>query len=116
MLKTLRILVISFLILLPNTILYAEEINKPGVASAHPLATKVGYEILAQGGNAFDAAVAISATLSVVEPYSSGLGGGGFFLLHDSSSMEDVFVDAREKAPSNANRDCLLYTSPSTRD
>ena len=108
MLKTLRILVISFLILLPNTILYAEEINKPGVASAHPLATKVGYEILSQGGNAFDAAVAISATLSVVEPYSSGLGGGGFFLLHDSSSMEDVFVDAREKAPSNANRDMYL--------
>ena len=108
MLKTLRILVISFLILLPNTILYAEEINKPGVASAHPLATKVGYEILSQGGNAFDAAVAISATLSVVEPYSSGLGGGGFFLLHDSSSMKDVFVDAREKAPSNANRDMYL--------
>ena len=96
MLKTLRILVISFVILLPNAILYAEEINKPGVASAHPLATKIGHEILAEGGNAFDAAVAISAALSVVEPYSSGLGGGGFFLLHDSATKNNVFIDARE--------------------
>jgi len=55
------------------------------LASAHPLATKAGMEILDAGGNAFDAAVAVSAALSVVEPYSSGIGGGGLWLLHRSS-------------------------------
>ncbi len=76
----------------------------PGVAvaSAHQLATDAGLEVLGQGGNAFDAAVAVSAVLSVVEPISSGLGGGGFFLLHDGKTGRDVFVDARETAPAAA--------------
>ena len=72
------------------------------ISSAHAIATDAGHEILAKGGNAFDAAVAVSATLSVVEPVSSGLGGGGFFLLHDARSGRDVFVDARETAPASA--------------
>jgi gamma-glutamyltranspeptidase / glutathione hydrolase len=78
---------------------------KPGqhaIASAHYLATEAGHEILAKGGNAFDAAVAVSATLSVVEPISSGLGGGGFFLLHEAKSGQDRFIDARETAPAAA--------------
>src|SRR4249919_1174301 len=72
------------------------------ISSAHAIATDAGQEILAKGGNAFDAAVAVSATLSVVEPVSSGIGGGGFFLLHDARSGRDVFVDARETAPASA--------------
>jgi gamma-glutamyltranspeptidase/glutathione hydrolase len=78
------------------------------IASAHHLATDAGFEALAAGGNAFDAAVAVSAALSVVEPVSSGLGGGGFFLLHDARTGEDVMVDARETAPASATPDKYL--------
>ncbi|MFT3789534.1 MAG: gamma-glutamyltransferase [Rudaea sp.] len=77
----------------------AEATARPGhaaIASAHKLATEAGFEALAQGGNAFDAAVAVAAALSVVEPQSSGIGGGGMFLLHRASDGKDVFVDARE--------------------
>lgn len=69
------------------------------IATAQPLATDAGHAILKQGGNAFDAAVAIAATLAVVEPYNSGLGGGGFWLLHRSRDQFDVMIDARERAP-----------------
>lgn len=78
------------------------------VASAHPLATNAGLEILAQGGNAFDAAIAVSAALAVVEPYHSGLGGGGFWLLHLVNEKRDVFIDAREKAPLAAHATMFL--------
>jgi gamma-glutamyltranspeptidase/glutathione hydrolase len=78
------------------------------VASAHPLATQAGIDILNNGGNAFDAAVATAAVLAVVEPYSAGMGGGGFWLLHDAEHNKNIFVDAREKAPLNAHRDMYL--------
>ena len=78
------------------------------IASAHPAATEAGFEILSRGGNAFDAAVAVSAALSVVEPHSSGIGGGGFFLLHQAADESSVFVDARETAPGAATRDMYL--------
>ena len=74
------------------------------IASAHPLATEAGLLILKQGGNAFDAAIAVTATLAVVEPYSSGIGGGGFWLLHRASDGMQIMVDGREKAPALAHR------------
>ena len=84
--------------------------HPPGaaIASAHALATDAGIDIIRQGGNAFDAAVAVSSVLSVVEPISSGLGGGGFFLLHDGKTGNDVFVDARETAPAAATPEAYL--------
>lgn len=78
------------------------------VASANAQATDAGLEVLAKGGNAFDAAVAVSATLGLVEPESSGLGGGGFFLLHLAGEQRQVFIDARERAPLAASRDMYL--------
>jgi gamma-glutamyltranspeptidase/glutathione hydrolase len=81
----------------------AQRPNGAVIASQHHLATDAGHEILARGGNAFDAAVAVSSTLSVVEPISSGLGGGGFFLLHDGKSGRDIMIDARETAPASAS-------------
>ena len=78
------------------------------IASAHPLATQAGKAILDQGGNAFDAAVAVAAALAVVEPYSSGLGGGGFFLLHRARDGKQVMLDARETAPLHATADMYL--------
>jgi len=93
-----------------RTTAHAPAAHPPGtaIASAHALATDAGFEVVAKGGNAFDAAVAVSAVLSVVEPVSSGLGGGGFFLLHDARSGRDVFVDARETSPASATPDRFL--------
>ncbi|MEA3151766.1 MAG: gamma-glutamyltranspeptidase / glutathione hydrolase [Gammaproteobacteria bacterium] len=82
--------------------------HQGAIASAFPLATQAGQEILAKGGNAFDAAVAVSAALAVVEPSSSGLGGGGFYLLHRQSDGLETMLDAREKAPGAATRDMYL--------
>ena len=82
--------------------------GKAAIASAHPLASQAGLEILAKGGNAFDAAVAVAGALSVVEPSGSGLGGGGFILIHRSSDSLDMMIDAREKAPGASTRDMYL--------
>lgn len=82
--------------------------SRHAVASAHPLATEAGEAVLAAGGNAFDAAVAVAATLAVVEPFASGFGGGGFFLLHRARDGSDVVVDAREIAPAAVSP--ALYT------
>ncbi len=85
--------------------------GKSAIASAHPLATAAGMEILARGGNAFDAAVAVSAALAVVEPNGSGMSGGGFYLLHRANDGKQVVVDAREVAPAAATRDMYLDAS-----
>lgn len=78
------------------------------IASAHPLATEAGRITLEQGGNAFDAAVAIAAALAVVEPAGSGLGGGGFWLLYRASDGFATMVDARERAPLAASANMYL--------
>ncbi|PIE41855.1 MAG: gamma-glutamyltransferase [Gammaproteobacteria bacterium] len=83
-------------------------IAQDAIASAHPLATQAGMQILANGGNAFDAAIAVAAVLGVVEPYSAGIGGGGFWLIHRASDGKEVMIDAREKAPMAAHRDLYL--------
>ncbi len=88
----------------------AAPVPKNAIASAHPLATEAGMEMLRAGGNAFDAAVAVSAVLAVVEPASSGVGGGGFYLLHTAQGNRDVMVDARETAPGAARAD--MYVAP----
>ncbi len=82
--------------------------GRAAIASAHPLATAAGREVIDAGGNAFDAAVAVSAALAVVEPYSSGIGGGAFFLLHRAEDSAEIFVDARETAPAEATPDMFL--------
>ena len=85
--------------------------TKAAIASAHPLATTAGFEILDKGGNVFDAAVAVSATLAVVEPSGSGLGGGGYWLLHRESDGFETMIDGREKAPLAAHQAMYLDKS-----
>lgn len=82
--------------------------QKVAIASAHPLATDAGFEVIRKGGNVFDAAVAVSAALAVVEPSGSGLGGGGYWLLHRQSDNFETLVDGREKAPMAAHKDMFL--------
>jgi gamma-glutamyltranspeptidase/glutathione hydrolase len=88
--------------------LHAQTPSSAAIATAHPYATDAGEEILRAGGNAFDAAVAITAVLAVVEPYASGLGGGGFWLLHRAADGRQTMVDGREVAPSSANMNMYL--------
>lgn len=104
---------LSVLLLCSTPLLAADGPGRSAVASAHPVATEAGLEIMADGGNAFDAAIAVAATLAVVEPYSSGIGGGGFFLLRQPGNPDQPyrFIDARETAPGKAGRD--LYRDSS---
>ncbi|MGZ5008843.1 MAG: gamma-glutamyltransferase [Methylobacter sp.] len=85
--------------------------TKAAIASAHPLATAAGFEVLDKGGNVFDAAVAVSATLAVVEPSGSGLGGGGYWLLHREQDGFETMIDGREKAPLAAHQAIFLDKS-----
>ena len=78
------------------------------VVAAHPLATKAGLEILRAGGSAIDAAIAVQLVLTLVEPQSSGIGGGGFLLHYDPASGRIESYDGRETAPASAKPDMFL--------
>jgi gamma-glutamyltranspeptidase / glutathione hydrolase len=78
------------------------------VTSAHPIASQVGLQVLQQGGNAVDAAIATTLAISVVEPFSAGIGGGGFLLFRQGKSGEIRALDFRERAPLKATADMYL--------
>lgn len=78
------------------------------VVTANPLATEAGLQVLRAGGSAADAAVAVEATLSLVEPQSSGLAGGGLLVYYDASTKEVEYYNGREKAPAGATKSLFL--------
>lgn len=78
------------------------------VVTAHPLATQAGYEVLQQGGSAADAAVAVQAMLTLVEPQSSGIGGGAFMLYWDNANKQLKAFDGRETAPASADESLFM--------
>ena len=77
------------------------------VVSAHPLASKVGIQVLKEGGNAIDAAIATQLALAVVYPGAGNIGGGGFLIAHLKNG-KNIAIDYREKAPGKASRDMYL--------
>ncbi|MCC5646226.1 gamma-glutamyltransferase [Nostoc sp. CHAB 5824] len=82
--------------------------KKGMVVSAHPLASEAGISMLRKGGNAVDAAVATTFAISVVEPFSAGIGGGGFLLMHSEKTSDIKALDFRERAPLKATRNMYL--------
>jgi len=102
------------MILLPS-IIHADTTHPTSnmVVSAHPLASEAGIQILKKGGNAFDAAAATALALGVVEPGSSGIGGGGFFLLYIAKEDRYVMIDARETSPELAGHGEIYSTQSS---
>lgn len=98
-----RLLIAFVALLLPST-LFAQG----AVSSADPRATEAGQEILRAGGSAADAAMAMMLALTVVEPQSSGIGGGGFLIHHDGRTGLLDTIDGREKAPASANQNRFL--------
>lgn len=89
----------------PKAIAYA---NKDMVSAANPLAVKAGVDILAKGGSAVDAAIAVQMVLNLVEPQSSGIGGGAFMLHYDKGASKLLAYDGRETAPAKATPDQFI--------
>jgi len=82
--------------------------KKHMVVAAHPLAAEAGREVLRQGGSAVDAAISVQLVLNLVEPQSSGIGGGGFMLYWDAKAKKLTSYDGRETAPAAAREDLFL--------
>jgi gamma-glutamyltranspeptidase / glutathione hydrolase len=111
--KTFRIsrhwLYLLFILFYSGNIFSNELIQSKGaVVTSNALATEAGEKILAEGGNAYDAATTISAMLSVVEPFASGLGGGAFWLIYDAKTKQYKMLDARETAPLQSHKNMYL--------
>lgn len=109
-----RVLLVSLLSLaiLSCTPQEQEDALVGSVASAHPLATQAGLEILENGGNAFDAAIAVASTLNVVEPMMSGIGGYGTILVYDAETDAIRFLNASGRFPVNTNTDLMRAPTP----
>lgn len=99
---------VAALTIISSPVCWAQELpkavttSKEMVVTANPLATAAGAKILKQGGTATDAMIAVQTVLGLVEPQSSGIGGGAFIVYYDARSGETMTLDAREKAPSSA--------------
>lgn len=90
--------------------------DKGMVVTAHPLASEVGAQVLENGGNAVDAAVAIHYALNVAEPMMSGIGGGGFLMYYHAEEDDVTIIDSRERAPAGATPDMFLDDSQTVTD
>ena len=78
------------------------------VTTSEPVAAQVGADILRNGGNAIDAAAAVAFALNVIEPQSSGIGGGGFMIIHNAKRKKTIVVDSRERTPAAGDKDMFL--------
>jgi gamma-glutamyltranspeptidase/glutathione hydrolase len=78
------------------------------VTSVDPEASRIGIKVLKRGGNAVDAAVATAAALGVTEPYSAGIGGGGYFVYYDAKNKRVYTIDGRETAPDTMSHDAFI--------
>lgn len=87
---------------------YLDRAQQGMVTSAHPIASEIGLSILKQGGNAIDAAVATTLAISVAEPFSAGIGGGGFLMFYQAQKNETKALDFRERAPLKATQNMYL--------
>jgi gamma-glutamyltranspeptidase/glutathione hydrolase len=97
--------------ILSQSVPTAQAVGRSGmVSTGHPLATEAGLSVLAEGGNAFDAAVAIAAALNVVEPMMSGIGGYGTILVYDAKTRRTRFLNSSGRIPAAVNSD--VYRAP----
>ena len=92
----------------PATPMDVPAVREAMVNTANPHATEAGVQMLEAGGSAVDAAIAAHLVLGLVEPQSSGIGGGGFLLVYDAEAGETKLVDGRETAPAGARPDMFL--------